>query len=65
MKRVKTMERYKVIFEASLNGTQWDFESFSNGGRGLDIVEASAIKNDLERYGLDDGKVRNVRIVKM
>lgn len=59
------MERYKVIFEASLNGTQWESDSFSNGGRGLDIVEASAIKNDLECYGLDNVKVRNVQIIEI
>lgn len=56
------MERYRVVFEVRCAGTQWESESYSNGGRGLDLVEAIAIKEDLDRYGFDGEKVRNVRI---
>lgn len=55
------MARYKVTFEAKYDG-EWITDAFSNGGRGLDIVEASAIKNELEEYGLDGIQTRNIRI---
>lgn len=53
--------KYKVVFQVNIGG-RWESESFSNGGRGVDLIEAIEIKQDLDRYGLDGEKVRNVRI---
>lgn len=54
-------EKYKVVFQVNYGG-RWESESFSNGGIGVDLMVALEVKNDLERYGLDGEKVRNVRI---
>lgn len=66
MKGFKTMdEKYKVVFRVKNEGGRWESESFSNGGRGVDLMEAIEIKQNLDRYGLDGAEVRNVIIVKL
>lgn len=54
--------KYKVVFRVKNEGGRWEIESFSNGGRGVDLIEAIEIKQNLDRYGLDGEEVRNVRI---
>lgn len=59
------MELYRVVFEVQYDGAEWITDSYSFGGRGFRLETAIVIVNDLEQYGLDGAKVRNVRIVKM
>ena len=54
-------EKYKVVFQVNYGG-RWESESYSNGGIGVELIEAVEIKETLDRYGLDGAKVRNVRI---
>jgi hypothetical protein len=58
------MKKYKVTFSIRYNGV-WKEDYYSNNGMGFTYNEALAIKEDIEKNGIDGLPYSNLQIVEM